>query len=360
MSQPDRASRSHAASARIVSLARRALRRTQPRSDDDDLESGLVWIYGSPRTGSTWLLRMLCHPLKPNPEAPLGFSWPDAPPDGPLAFPVDEFLVSTHLVPFQGGTVEFGDTVFPATLNDWQRRRTSYAFSDEFADVWRPQARQLTLARLRAVVERAHGAGLAAGRRPFLVIKEVNGSHAADVVMSLFPRSRMIFLVRDGRDVVDSLLDANSAQGWRTKLGLGEGGFESGDERLEWVRERCRDWTARMNVCSQAYAAHDPALRRRVRYEDLLADTPGVLGELAQWIGLRAGAERIRDIAERHSFEAIPEEMKGSGKVRRSATPGGWRSTLTEDERRAAEAIMGERLAEYGYELELDRVRESG
>ena len=50
-----------------------------------------------------------------------------------------------------------------------------------------------------------------------MVIKEVNGSHGADLVMSLFPRSKMIFLVRDGRDVLDSLLDANKEGGWMTK-----------------------------------------------------------------------------------------------------------------------------------------------
>src|SRR4051812_11406045 len=175
MSQRDRASTSRAASARIASLARRALGRTRPGLDDDDLESRLVWIYGSPRTGSTWLLQMLCHPFKPDPVAPLGFSRPDGSPGTPVAFPVDEFLISTHIVPFQGGTVEFGDSVYPATLNDWQRRRPSYAFSDEFADVWRPQARLLTLACLGAVIERAPGAGLTASRPPFLVIKEVNG-----------------------------------------------------------------------------------------------------------------------------------------------------------------------------------------
>ena len=64
------------------------------------------------------------------------------------------------------------------------------------------------------------------------MIKEVDGSHAADVVMSLFPRSRMLFLVRDGRDVIDSLLDANSPVGWLTRLGWGRGAFESDQERL--------------------------------------------------------------------------------------------------------------------------------
>jgi hypothetical protein len=32
--------------------------------DDEALESKLVWIFGSPRTGSTWPLEMVCRPLK--------------------------------------------------------------------------------------------------------------------------------------------------------------------------------------------------------------------------------------------------------------------------------------------------------
>ena len=103
------------------------------------------------------------------------------------------------------------------------------------------------------------------------MIKEVNGSHAADLVMSLFPRSKMIFLLWDGRDIVDSLLDANSKHGWLTSTGLGKGGFETAEERLECVRDTCRNWAARMNVCAHAYERHDPALRQ----EDQLRGPPG-------------------------------------------------------------------------------------
>jgi hypothetical protein len=41
--------------------------------DDEELESKLVWIFGSPRTGSTWLVEMLCHPLKVDHESSVGF-----------------------------------------------------------------------------------------------------------------------------------------------------------------------------------------------------------------------------------------------------------------------------------------------
>src|SRR5215208_1835987 len=229
--------------------------------DDEELESKLVWIWGSPRTGSTWLLEMLCYPFEAKRAAPLGFSWPDDW-SGPIpALPVDEFLISSHLVPHQGRVTDVFDRPYPATLNGLYRRRTSYAFSEEFADVWRPEARRLTLVRLHAVIERTRRTGLDVPKLPVLVIKEVNGSHAADLVMSLFPRSRMIFMLRDGRDILGSLLDANSPTGWRTKAGVGEGGFESADQRLEWVRDNARNWAARINVCARAYDRHDPGLR---------------------------------------------------------------------------------------------------
>lgn len=319
--------------------------------DDEDLESKLVWIFGSPRTGSTWLLEMLCDPLEARRDEPLGFSWPEDWEGQVPALAVDEFLISSHLVPHNGQVVDVFETPLPATLNGLFQRRASYAFSDEFADVWRPEARRLTLVRLHAVVERARRAGLdVTPELPVVVIKEVNGSHAADFVMSLFPRSRLIFMLRDGRDIVDSLLDANSPEGWRSRIGIGEGGFDTPEARLEFVRDTCRTWAARINVCTRAYDAHDPALRRRIRYEDLLADTPGMLGDLAGWLGLPHDEARIREITAKHSFAEVPEKRRGPGRRWRAASPGQWRESLTLEERELAQEIMGPKLAELGYE----------
>ena len=39
-------------------------------------------------------------------------------------------------------------TVLPRTLNRVTDYFTSYAFSDAYADVWRPEARRMTLVRL--------------------------------------------------------------------------------------------------------------------------------------------------------------------------------------------------------------------
>jgi Sulfotransferase family len=310
--------------------------------DDEELESKLVWIYGSPRTGSTWLLEMLCDPLRPNQGQPLGFAWPKAWSGPATALPVDEFLMSSHLAPTSGGTVELLGTMRFGTLNGFLGKRPSYAFSKEFAEFWRPEARRMTLVRLHGVVQRAQEAGLdLQPRLPLLVIKEVNGSHAADLVMSLFPRSKMIFLVRDGRDVIDSLAAANSPEGFlRVKR----------ETNLEWVRDQCERWAARVDVCTRAFEKHDAELRWQIRYEDLLADTVGTLGPLLEWLGLPAGEDRVRDVVRRRSFDAVPDDRKGSGRHRRSATPGKWREGLSDEVQEIAREVMGDRLARLGYD----------
>jgi len=293
---------------------------------------------------------MLCHPLKVDPTSDVGFRWREGLTSPARALPVNEFQITSHIVPGNGVT-QLGGMILPNTLNYFSSSFSSYAFSAAYADVWRPEVRRLTLVRLNAVLERARKAGLQLpGDLPLLVIKEVNASHGADIVMSLFPRSRMIFLVRDGRDVIDSLLDANTADGWLTKGGAGKGGFETDDQRREFVREHSLSWTARMNICTRAYEEHDPALRRRVRYEDMLANTDASLGDLTGWLDLPGGPKRIQNIAKSHSFEAVPEERKGPGKIRRSATPGAWREGLTQEDQAIAQEIMRDRLVELGYE----------
>jgi predicted nucleic acid-binding Zn ribbon protein len=87
-----------------------------------------------------------------------------------------------------------------------------------------------------------------------------------------------------------------------------------------------------------------------VRYEELLADTMGRLGELNRWLGMPSGPKRMKSIAERHAFGTVPERRRGAGRSRRSASPGAWREGLTTEEQTVAQEIMGETLSGLGYE----------
>jgi len=318
--------------------------------DPDELESRLVWIFGSPRTGSTWLLEQLCDPLRPDDSQPMGFAAPDRRGAAPFdALPVNEFRVSSHIAPELGDPVEVDGRLLPATLNNYLGKKPAYVFARDYEQVWRPAVRRLVLVRLFAVQAMAARAGVPLVASPTMFIKEVNGSYAADLVMSLFPRSRILFLIRDGRDVVDSRVHAVREGGWLARQ-QGQAQFKGDEERLQWVRKAMLEWACAVDATTSAYEAHARRLRRMVRYEDLIRDTPGCVGSLFEWLALRREPERVERIVAAHSFTALPEERGGASKKRRAARPGLWRENLSDAEKSAADEIMGSRLAELGYE----------
>jgi hypothetical protein len=317
--------------------------------DATRFESRLAWILGAPRTGSTWVLRMLIHPwiLARGTASGMRAPLPRRRRRLPDVVPVDETYLMHHLAPLRplaGEPVEQPPTD-AFVVNGDRRADPGYFFSDEYETAWRPELRRLTLARLHAQSQRAareHGL-----TDPLVLIKEPNGSHAAELLMSLLPRSRMIFLLRDGRDVIDSLLDARAAEGW---IGPGNMDLSEPGERLAYVRRQARLWLNSTDAVQSAYAAHPAELRRTVRYEDLLAHTLETLRPLAEWLGLGPDDATLGEAVATNAFESIPGRLKGPGTPRRAATPGLWRENLTAAEQEAMLAIIGPKLRELGYE----------
>ena len=313
----------------------------------ETLESRLVWIWGSPRSGSTWLLRLLGHPLDPDPETALGYEAPPA--GGPYdVVPVDETFLSNHISPALADPRIVDGRWVPGTLNNLLAPKPAYVFSDEYADVWQPAVRTMALTRLHGILERSREAGVDVSERALMVIKETNGAHAADLVMRVLPASRLLLLIRDGRDVVDSLLHANQPGGFMaTKLGQALSTEEQRAEGLEWA---ARLWACNTDVTLKAIETHPVDLARVVRYEDLLADTPGELRALYDWLELERSDSWIEELARAHSFSALPAAQKGPLSRNRSARPGLWRENLSADEQAIVTDICGSLLERFGYE----------
>lgn len=318
-------------------------REDELRRDDAQLESRLVWLMGSPRTGTTWLLRMLIHPWILASRRPSGVVRPIATrrAELPDVMPINETFLPLHLIPLTPGSKPAGGGGSQApSLAEARAGEPSYFFSDEFAEAWRPELRRMILARLRAQVE--------TGRRghslddPLVLIKEPNGSHGAELLMSLLPTSKLLFVVRDGRDVVDSLLDAE-----RSWAGAGDSRTSG---RLAAVRRHSWHWAMFTAAVQRAYESRPPELRHMVRYEELRAAPVESLRPILAWLGLPDGEARVRDAAEANAFENLPRLMKGAGTPRRAATPGLWRTNLSGEEQAEMGEIMGEKLAELGYE----------
>jgi hypothetical protein len=261
--------------------------------------------------------------------------------------PIDESYLLHHLAPLVPVPDELSEQ--PATdefvLNGARRSDPAYFFSDAYSEAWAPGLRRLVLARLHAASDRAaqqHNIS-----DPLILIKEPNGSHAAELLMSLVPRSRLIFLLRDGRDVIDSLLDARAAEGW---VGSPNMDLADPEERLAFVRRQARLWLNSTNAVQSAYAAHPPELRTTVRYEDLRRDTLDTIRPVVEWLGLGRGEAALRDAVEANAFEALPGFAKGPGTPRRAASPGLWRENMTPAEQEAMLEVIGPKLAELGYE----------
>jgi hypothetical protein len=292
----------------------------------DLAEDRLAWIFGSSRSGSTWLLRML--------------SSLDA------VVPIDDPHLGHHLGVWRPISLAWGAAEHPpdlTTLDRVKHDKDSYFFSDRYRDAWAPALRRLIVERFDAQVR-----DTAEVADPVVVVKEP-GSHVADLLLSLFPGSRLVFLLRDGRDVVDSWLAAYRAGSWA----LDEGAFPVTDEgRVALVRWQSAVWAFRTEVVQRAYDAHPPDRRVLIRYEDLIADPSRELGRIADVFPCDVAASRLAEVAAEHDFAAVPAADKGERKEIRSADPGGWRDNLTRAEHDVMHEVMGPMLAELGY---LDR-----
>jgi hypothetical protein len=287
----------------------------------------LAWIFGSSRSGSTWLLRMLSELER--------------------VIPVDDPHIGHHLgvwrpIPLAWATAK--DPPKLGTLADFKRKKRDYLFSDRYRDTWVPQLRDLISARFEA--QAAQDIAAAGGiDQPIVVVKEP-GSHAADTIMDVFPRSSLIFLLRDGRDVVDSWLDAYRDGSWATD----EGAYPLDDTgRPALIRWQSSVWLHRTEVVQETYARIDPKRRVLIRYEEMRADPIAALERICSMLGIEASREQLDEIAGTHSFSSVPKTEKGAGREIRRAEPGGWTDHMTRQEIIEMHDILADKLDELGY-----------
>jgi hypothetical protein len=316
-------------------------------TETEAIEKRLVWIIGSPRTGSTWLLRLLCHPWGVGRTA-TGIDPSRFRPRGGNLVPVNESYLAHHLGPLRDPLPPPESAAAASLLlNDTRRGDPAYFFSDEYRGSWREPLRRLALERFAAQARRAEVEHDIV--EPLVLIKEPNGSHAADLLAGLLPDSRMIFLLRDGRDVVDSMMDADSEGGWRTRT-EGVSPLRTPEQRLQGVRRQAHLYLVRTIATQRACEMLGPDRSLLVRYEDLLADTEAELGRLDAWLGLDRTERQLRAAVRANRFGSFRNRLRGRRKGVRAASPGLWRESLSDAEQLAMAEIIGPKLRELGYE----------
>jgi hypothetical protein len=197
----------------------------------------------------------------------------------------------------------------------------------------------------RGQVERfyAHVAA-EAGKPParYFVERALGGSwYTAPLIRELFPGAREIYLVRDFRDVVCSMLAYNEKTG-RELFGRG---LVASDE--EFVRETVGFVVGRL--LSNWRRRKESAFL--LRYEDLMLDPHATLAPLLDHLGIESGAETVKDMvasARATRAERQQEHMTSSDET---ASIGRWQTELDPALGAVATETFSEALREFGYRL---------
>jgi hypothetical protein len=216
-----------------------------------------------------------------------------------------------------------------------------YILGEPYKEIWLGPMRDLVLGGAAARFPEVIGGG-------YLIIKEPNGSIGSPLLMEALPESRMIFLIRDPRDVVASSMDARSEGSWLSERRADQRRMTSKPDRNPnaYARMRAYSYVQQIEKTRQAYEAHG-GRKVMVRYEDLRADTLNTMKRIYSALEIPVEEAELAQSVEKHSWENIPEEEKGGGKKRRKAKPGGWREDLTPRQVEIVEDIAAPLLEEF-------------
>ncbi len=272
-------------------------------SEEEKFEEKLVWVTGSGRSGSTWLATQLLN----HPE---NIIW-------------DEPYVGSHFT----------------MVRVWKPRRSHlYFFSKAHKNIWVPLFKKLILNRTYSHTQTF---------KKNVIIKDPNAGGGMGIILECLPKSKLIFLLRDGRDVVDSQIDAHKPNAWNKdfKPLLTE---KSRIDRIRFLSRQWADWTEHM---WKSYQNHDKKCRILVRYEDLKNDAFEELKKIYDFIGIKTSENELKEKIKKYDFKNIPNSMKGSGKFYRVATPGKWKENFNQEEQKLMNSIMGEILKKMNYEI---------
>jgi len=196
---------------------------------------------------------------------------------------------------------------------------------------------------LREAVERAAAFARelsAAQERPDVryAAEKSGPAHLPRLLRELCADGREIFLVRDFRDVLASMLAFNA------KRGFAAFGREQVDDDEQFVRRLAGHVAA---LAAGWRERRDGALL--VRYEELVADPAATLARILDYLELESSASEVAELVER--AQALTERTRLQHRTvqETTASTGRWQSDLPEQLQELALELFAEPLEELGY-----------
>lgn len=268
----------------------------------EQFDDHIAWVTGCGRTGSTWLSEMLgeISSIRRWHEPYFG-----------------RFLKHIHERPAD-------------------RERATSFFASEFDHVWMQGLRNLFH---EMVAQRYPRIG-----EHSLIVKEVNTPELFDWILPLFRSSRMILLIRDPFDILDSYLSLQKPGSWNSEFGEAEESNIAGRAEHSATHISETLWHA-----YRAFERFPDSQKLLVRYEDLLADAAPVLIACSRLVKQDISEEQARAAAEKHRFDKY--EKTGDLEFRRFGRAGSWQTSgnFTDEITEIADRILGPLRAKLGY-----------
>ena len=270
----------------LVAFLNRAMAQQQRTTPEDRL----AWIVGCGRTGSTWLTEMLG-------DVPTVAAWNE---------------------PYYGR--------FFRQLVDRpeDRKRPASFFSDNFHQVWKQGLRDAFYSMAQARYPQFGSSAL--------VVKEVNTPEFFPMIQELFPASKMILLLRDPFDILDSYIDMHRPGSWNRK---------AGEHSLESIMRWAEHIRVALTAALDAYEVYPPDQRLKICFEDLLRDPVQQLCQCCGLFGVELSADKADEIVKKHSFDQHAETGKLA--FRRFGKAGIWKESgnFSEEIREVADSSLG-------------------
>jgi hypothetical protein len=285
-------------------------------TDIDASGKNIVFIVGSPRSGTTWLSRLMgAH--------------------DDVAATQETELLNRYVQPLYDGW----DGQLPADEDRWSRQRHRGLPSVLTAEEFEEQITGFVTSVYRKLLTLKPSAHVVVDKNPAYSLH-------VDVVRRLFPDAAVLHIVRDGRDVAASMLAAS--RGWGRDWAPAD------------VRLAARTWRTNVEAAS---AAAGSGRYLQIRYEDLLADGPAALAGCLAFAGVSADPVACAAIVARFDSATGSGEdsLLWSGEVasRLGGPPPepagfagasrGWRETWTARDRLDFDYVAGDLLRSLGY-----------